>query len=100
MLGGDILQFAGRLAEEMMMVGRVGVEIRAPGLDHGLAQQAYLGKLVQRVINGSERYLYARSERFAVQILRGHVSIAAFEKKPGERQTLTGRPEAGGAQTP
>ena len=53
---------------------------------------------MQRVVNGGERYLYARSERFAVQILRGYVAVAAFEQKPGECETLAGRPQTGRTQ--
>ena len=38
-LGRDVLQQPDRLAEEMMMIGDVGVEIGAARLDHDLAQQ-------------------------------------------------------------
>ena len=38
------MQFAGRFTEEMMVIGRVGVEIRAPRLDDGLAQQPGFGR--------------------------------------------------------
>ena len=31
--GRNVLQFPGRFTEEMMVIGRVGVEIRAPRLD-------------------------------------------------------------------
>jgi thiosulfate/3-mercaptopyruvate sulfurtransferase len=40
----DVVQFAGRFTEEMMVIGRVGVEIRAPRLDDGLAQQPGFGR--------------------------------------------------------
>jgi hypothetical protein len=48
----DVLQFAGRFTKEMMVIGGVGVEIRAPRLDDGLAQQPGFGELVQRIVNG------------------------------------------------
>ena len=46
MVSGNILQFAGRLAEEVMVVVRVGIEVGAAGFDHRLAQKPSLGELV------------------------------------------------------
>jgi hypothetical protein len=43
-----------RFTEEMMGIGRVGVEIRAPRLDDGLVQQPGFGELVQRIVNGRQ----------------------------------------------
>jgi hypothetical protein len=60
------VQFAGRFTEEMMVVGRVGVEIRAPRLDDGLAQQ--LGELVQRIVNGRQGHRDPRDHGFPVQL--------------------------------
>ena len=42
------------LTKEMVMMAGVGVEIRARRLDNDLAQQTRRGKLVQRVVNGSQ----------------------------------------------
>jgi hypothetical protein len=38
----------------MMVIGRVGVEIRVPRLDNGLAQQPGFGELVQRIVDGRQ----------------------------------------------
>ena len=43
-----------RSTEEMMGIGRVGVEIRAPRLDDGLVQQPGFGELVLRIVNGRQ----------------------------------------------
>jgi hypothetical protein len=100
MVRRNILQFAGGFTEEVVMIGRVGVEIRPAWLDHGLTQKPYLGKLMQSVVNRCERYRDSRGLRFAVQMLRRYVTVTTFEEEPRQRQALTGRPQPGCAQTP
>ncbi len=87
------------LAEEMMMVVDVGVEIRAPGLDHDLAQQPGRGELMQRVVDGRERHRDRRGERLAVQLLGGDVAIAASNSSRVKRKALASRPQPSRAQT-
>jgi hypothetical protein len=94
----DILQLAARLAEEVMMISGVGVEIGTAWFDDRLAQQSNLGKLMQRVVHGRERYWNPGGLRLAMQLFRSHVSIATFKKEAGERQALASRPQSGGAQ--
>src|SRR5271167_1976112 len=98
MMRRNILQLARRFAEEVVMIGRVGVEIRAAGLDDRLAQQPDLGKLVQGVVNRRERYWDPCGQRFAMQKLGGDVTVPALEQEPGECEALTGRPQPGRAQ--
>ena len=60
-IGGDIDDPLLVFDKEVMMVGRVGIEI-GPGRVHGnLAQQTGLAELVQRIVDGGQRHLNARS---------------------------------------
>jgi hypothetical protein len=54
--------------EEMMVIRRVCVEIRAPWRDDGLAQQPGFGELVQRIVNGREGHRDPRGHGFPVQL--------------------------------
>ena len=71
-----------------------------PGLDDDFVQKTQIGELVQRVVDGGERYLYARSQRLAVQLLGRDVAVAAFEQKPAKRDTLACRPQICRTQAP
>ena len=78
----------------MMVVVDVRIEVRPPRLDHDLAQEADVGELMQRVVDGGERHANMAGERLAVQRFGGDVAIAAFEQQPGERKALASGPQA------
>src|SRR5712671_785441 len=50
----DVLQLAGHLTEEMVVIGRIGVEIRAARLDDDLMQKPAIGKLMQGIVDRRE----------------------------------------------
>ena len=77
------------------MVRRVGVEIRLCALDGEDAQQACLGELVQRVVDGGQRNRHAGAQRFLVQLFGREVAVALGEQKLGQCNALTRRPQAG-----
>ena len=56
---------------EMVMVVGIGIEIGSRALDCDLTQQASLGELVQRVVDGGERHWHLGRQGFRVQILGG-----------------------------
>jgi hypothetical protein len=94
------VQFAGRFTEEMMVVGRVGVEIRAPRLDDGLAQQPGFGELVQRIVNGRQGHRDPRDHGFPVQLFGSDVPVAVFQKELRQGKPLSRRSQTGLAQPP
>ena len=55
-LARDVLQCAACFAEKMVMVVDVGIEIRAPILDHDFAQQAGGRKLIENIVDRREGY--------------------------------------------
>ena len=75
-LGRDVEQPARMLAEEMVVVGRIGVEIGLGALHRDLAQQAGPGELVQRVVDGRERHRHSARQGLLVQRLRRDVTVA------------------------
>ena len=58
----DVLQHPGRLAEEMVVVVDIGVEIGAAGFDHDFAQQAGGRELVQGVVDRRQRHADRRGD--------------------------------------
>ena len=74
-------------------VGGVGVEIGLRAVDRDLAQQADLGELVQRVVDGRERHRHLGAARLLVEHLGGEVAVALAEQDPAERHALAGRPQ-------
>ena len=78
-IGRDIPQRTVRHVVEMVMVGHVGVEIRAARLDHDLAQQARLCELVQRVVDRGERDRELGVACLGVQRLGRKMAVAAIE---------------------
>src|ERR1019366_8081377 len=52
----DVEQFVLALDEKMMVGRGIGIEIRLRSFDRHLAQQADLGELVQRVVDGGQRH--------------------------------------------
>jgi hypothetical protein len=82
-----------------MMVGRgIGIEIRLRSFDRHLAQQADLGELVQRVVDGGQRHRHLGAGRLFVKHFGGEVAVALAEQQPAERHALARRPQADLAQ--
>ncbi len=81
------------LAEEVVMILDVGVEVGATRFDHHFAQDPAVDELVQRVVDGRQRYRDGRGQRFAVQLLGGDVAIAVFKEEPGQGEALARRPQ-------
>ena len=84
----NILQPTSCFAKEVMVIGGVGVEIRAAGLDDNFTQQSAIGELMQRVIDGRERYPDARRHSFAMQLLGGDMAVPSFEQETCQGNTL------------
>src|SRR5262249_17741232 len=97
-LARDILQVPGRLAEEVMMVVDVCIEIGAARLDDDLAHEPRRRELVQRVVDGRKRDPDRGGEGLAMQLLGRRVPVAALEQEPRQGDPLSRRPEAGAAQ--
>ncbi len=84
--------------EEVVVIAHIGVEIGPRAIDRELAQEACLGELVQRVVDGGERHRHAGLDRLGVQPLGGHVPVALREQELAERQALLRRTQAGATQ--
>jgi hypothetical protein len=89
----DVLQFAGGLAEEMVVIGRIGIEIRAARLDDDLVQEPGIGELMQGVVDRRERYRDPRRHRFAMQLLGSDVTFTVFQQEPCQSKALARWPE-------
>ncbi len=98
-LAGYILQAAGRLAKEVMVIRHIGIEIGPSGFDHDLAQHPDGGELVQRVVDGRQRDRNRVGLRLAVQVLGGYMAIDPLEQQAGESKTLPRRAQPRRAQT-
>src|SRR5687767_9175964 len=83
----------------MVMIGGVGVEIGAPRLYRDEPQQSGGGELVKRVVDGGERNADAGGERLGMQLVGGHMSVAALEQEAGQGESLPRRPQSRLAQT-
>ena len=81
-----------------MVRGDVGVEIGLGAVDADLAQQAGIGQLVERVVDGRQRHRNLGERRFLVEHFRRQVARALAEQQPAQRHALPGRPQAGGLQ--
>jgi hypothetical protein len=82
----------------MVVIRDVGVEIGLRSVDRDLAQQADLGELVQRVVDGCERDRHLRLGGLLVEHLRRQVAVALGEQDPAKRHALTRRTQADLAQ--
>ena len=91
--GRDVHQLAGMLAEEMVVVRRVGVEIGLGAFHRDLAQQARLGELVQRVVDRGERHRHFARQRLLVQRLRRDMAVALGEQQMRQRHALPRGPK-------
>ena len=95
---GNVDQLVIVLEIEVVMRGDVGVEIGLGAVDADLAQQAGIGQLVERVVDGGERHRNLGEGRFLVEHFRGEMARALAEQQPAQRHALPGRPQAGRLQ--
>ena len=93
-LTGNVLEVARPFEEEVMMIGRVCVEIRASRFDHDFAQQTGVGELVQRVIDRRQRDLHFGIDRFRMQLLGRDMPIDLVEQQARQCQPLACRTKA------
>ena len=95
---GDVEQrmLAGK--EEVVMLGRVGVEKRLRSVDGDLPDQAGLGELMQIVVDGRKRHRDPRRDRLSMQHLGGEMPIAVRKQDRAQRQTLACRAQTGAAK--
>src|SRR5262245_24309402 len=91
---GDVEQRMLALDEEMMVLGGVGVEVGFRPVQGNLSQQADLGELVQRVVDGRQRHRDLGPGGFLVEHFGGEMAVALREQEPAERHALTRRPQA------
>jgi uncharacterized protein YhjY with autotransporter beta-barrel domain len=78
------------LDEEMVMLGRIGVEIALRAFDRDLAQQPRIGELVERIVDGRQRHRRLGVVGLLVQHLGRDVPVAFAEQQPAELHALTG----------
>ena len=95
---GYVDQRARFLDEEMVVRGRIGVEIGARAFDRDFAQQPGVGELVQRVVDRRQRHRQLGRPRLLEQHFGGQVAVAAAEQQPAQRDALPGRSETRLAQ--
>ena len=69
----------------------VGVEIGFGAVDADLAQQAGIGQLVERVVDGRERHRNLGQRRFLIEHFRSEVARALAEQQPAQSHALAGR---------
>ena len=95
---GNVDQLVVVFEIEVVMRRHVGIEIGLGAVDADLAQQARIGQLIERVVDGRERHRNLGESGFLVQHFRGEVASSLAEQKPPKRHPLTGRAQAGRLQ--
>src|SRR6202163_3580042 len=78
----NVDQFVVVFEIEVVMRGHVGVEIGLGAVDADLAQQASIGQLVERVVDGRERHRDLGEGCFLVKHFRGEMACALAEQQP------------------
>ena len=86
------------LAEEVIMVRGIGVEISPSALHRDLAQEASFRKLMKRVVHRGERHRHFTGQSLLVQRFRRNVTVAFGKEEMGQRHALPRGPETGAAQ--
>ena len=80
---------------EMMMVRCVGIKDTMLVMDSDSPQQAGIGKLVQRIIDGATGHLHAGITDFAGKTIGGNMAMTSVEQQSGNCQPLLRRTESG-----
>jgi hypothetical protein len=81
--------------EEMVVIARIGIEIGLGPIDSHFAQKARFRELMERVVDGRQRYRDARLGGFFKEHFRRQMPIALGEKQPAEADALPGGPQPG-----
>src|SRR6267154_4075323 len=95
---GDIDQLVIVFEIEVVVGGDVGVEIGLGAVDADLAQETGIGELIERVVDGGERYRDLGQRRFLIEHFSGQMPRALAEQEPAKRHALAGRPQPCGLQ--
>jgi hypothetical protein len=74
--------------EEMMMLGKPGIETGPGAVDPDPAQQPRLGELMKRVVNGRQRYRNLRVARLLVKHFGCYMPVSPSEKHRTQVQAL------------
>src|SRR5256714_8105288 len=90
----DVHQATLDLDEEMVVVGDVGIEIRALPADGDLAQQTCALELMQRIVDGCQRDPLAGLHGLLVQDLGRDVAVALAAQQRRPCYALPRRPPA------
>ena len=95
---GNVDQLVVVFEIEVVMRRHVGVEIGLGAVDADLAQQAGIGQLIERVVDGGERHRNLGQGGFLVEHFRGEMARALAEQQPAQRHALAGRTQTGRLQ--
>jgi len=82
----------------MMVVVRVRIEHTMFIMHCHPPEEPCIRKLVQAIVNSTERHLGTAIVYFAGQTVCRHVAMPPVKQQGSKRQTLAGWPQAGGAQ--
>ena len=91
----NIDQTVGVRIIEMMMVQCVSIKDSVLVMDRDPPQQAGLGKLVQRIINGAAGHLHSSTADFAGKTIGGNMAMTSVKQQSGNGQPLLRRTESG-----
>ena len=91
----NIDQTVGVRIIEMMMVRCVGIKDTVLVMDRNPPQQAGIGKLVQRILDGAAGHLHAGIADFAGKTIGGNMARTSVEQQSGNGQPLFRRTESG-----
>ena len=97
-LGRNIDQLVGLGIIEMMVMVGVGVEHAVFIVNRYPAEQAGIGELVQRVVDGAACHMHAGIANFACQPVSRDMTVAPVKQQTGDGQPLAGRAQAGVTQ--
>jgi len=95
LISRNIDQTVGVRIIEMMMVRCVGIKDTVLVMDGDPPQQAGIGKLVQRIIDGATGHLHAGIANFAGKTIGGNMTMTPVKQQSGNCQPLLRRTESG-----
>ena len=84
--------------EKMVMIGNVGVEVRALRIDNDFPQQADGGELMQGVVDGRQRHPDLGGLGIGVENFRGDMPVPAFKQQFCQSEALARRAQADAAK--
>ncbi len=89
----NVFEASNVLKIEMVVLGRVGIEIGLSRIDDYFVEQPNFYELMKCVVDGRQRDANARFDSLCMKRLGRHVTIGVSEKKPCQREPLPGRAE-------